>query len=262
MTAGRLLRLHRGVYAVGHQRLSVRGRWMAATLACGRGALLSHGAATALWGLRASGGGLIDVTSTARHQAAGIRCHRARVLHPDDCAQIDAIPTTSLARTLLDQAARLHLQRLRTMLEAAQHQEIIDVAAIQALLARSNGHRGTAALKRAVAALADQAPWTQSELERRFLELIRAAGLPEPQLNVVVDGYVVDCFWPQANLIVELDGYGFHRSRRSFEEDRARDTVHTLAGRRTLRVTPRRVTAQEAGALLNDLRVLLARAAA
>lgn len=254
----RLHRIHRGVYAVGHTRLSVKGRWMAAVLACGPDAVLSHGAAAALWELQRAPSNKIDVTALRKHIVPGVRCHLSRApLHADDRTIIDGIPVTSISRTLLDQAEVLRPQRLRSTLEAAQRRDLLDGRKLDPLLARSFGRRGLPRLKRALSELHEQAPWTQSQLEQRFLELVRDAGLPEPRTNVIVDGELVDCFWPQHNLVVELDSYGFHRSKRSFEDDRLKDTRHTLAGRRSMRVTRARVEHGQR-ALLGDLSALLA----
>jgi very-short-patch-repair endonuclease len=252
VAAGWLHRIHRGVYAVGHARLSVKARWMAAVLACGPDAILSHGAAAALHELRAAPG-VIDVTTPGQRRVPGIRCHRSRCLQPSDRTVIDGIPVTSIGRTLLDEAESLSHQRLRTIVEAAQRRDLLDSRKLDPLLARSTGHRGATPLQQALNALHEQAPWTQSELERRFLELVRDAGLPEPQCNVVVDGVVVDCFWPRHNLVVELDGYAFHRSRRSFEEDRRKDIRHALAGRRSVRITRAGLSrgVEDLGALLS-----------
>lgn len=256
--SGHLHRIYRGVYGVGHTRLSVKGRWMAAVLACGPDAVLSHGAAAALWELQNAPSGKIDVTSTSRHAIRGVRCHFSRTpLHPDDRTIIDGIPVTSISRTLLDQAEVLRHQRLRSTVEAAQRRDLLDSRKLDPLLERSFGRRGVTPLRRVLSELHDEAPWTQSHLEQRFLELIRDAGLPEPRTNVIVDGELVDCFWPQHNLVVELDSFGFHRSKRSFEDDRRKDTRHTLAGRRSMRVTRARVE-REQRALLGDLSVLLA----
>ena len=259
---GWLHRLHRGVYAVGHTRLSVKGRWMAAVLACGPDAVLSHGAGAALHELRTAPGA-IDVTAPKQRTVPGIRCHRSHCLQSADRTVVDGIPVTSIGRTLLDQAEVLSKQRLRTMLEAAQRRDLLDSRKLDPLLARSVGRRGVKPLQRALSELHEEAPWTQSQLERDFLELIREAGLPEPQTNVIVDGFPVDCFWPHHNLVVELDGYDFHRSKRSFEDDRLKDAAHTLAGRRSIRVTRARVY-EGRRQLLADLRALLsaARAAA
>lgn len=249
---GWLHRLHRGAYAVGHTRLSVKARWMAAVLACGPDAVLSHAAAAALHELQRAPG-MIDVTTPTQRTVPGIRCHRSRCPHTSDRTVTDGIPVTTVNRTLLDQAERLSRQRLRTMVEAAQRRDLLDGRKLEALLARTTGHRGAEPLKRVLSELHEQAPWIQSVLEQRFLELIREAGLPDPQTNVVVDGVVVDCFWPQHNLVVELDGYAFHRGRRSFEQDRRRDIGHALAGRRSIRITQAGLTrgVRDLGALIS-----------
>jgi very-short-patch-repair endonuclease len=173
-----------------------------------------------------------------------------------DRTTIDAIPVTSLYRTLLDQAATLSPQRLRSTLEAAQRRDLLDDRSLAAFLARSNGHWGYGPLSHAIRQLTDEAPWTQSELERRFLELIRAAGLPEPQCNVVVAGVVVDFYWPRQRLVVEIDGYRFHKTRRSFEDDRRKDVKLQLAGCRPVRITYQRIR-YEPRALIADLARLL-----
>jgi very-short-patch-repair endonuclease len=232
---GWLHRLSRGVYAVGHTRLTLKGRWMAAVLGCGEGAVLSHGDAAALHNLAAAPPGAIHVTAPQQRRLPGVRCHRARTLDPGDITIIDAIPVTAVARTLLDRAEQLHPQRLRTLLEAALRHEVFDLVAIQGTIARNHGRHGIAPLTEALTHLADEAPWTQSELERAMLELIRDAGLPEPQVNVVVDGILVDFFWPEENVVVEVDGWDTHRSHAAFTADRRRDANHTTAGRRVAR---------------------------
>jgi hypothetical protein len=253
---GYLIRIHRGVYAVGHTRLTARGRWMAAVLACGDGALLSHRAGTALHDLWPVPSGLIDVTAVTARKSEGVRCHRARTLHPDDRDVVDGIPVTALPRIFLDMAEILTAQRLRTLLEQAQRRDLLNPPRIDAMLVRSNGRRGVPAFRAALADLHDEAPWTQSELERNFLEFLRAAGLPEPQTNVIVDEILADCFWPEHNLIAELDGFEFHRGREVFESDRQRRTNHTLAGRRCVNITQRMIE-RGAKALRGDLAALL-----
>jgi very-short-patch-repair endonuclease len=261
MAAGRLHRLHRGVYAVGHTRISMRGRWLAAVLACGPHSFLSHRTAAALHDLRARTTGEIDVTAPSKHRfdtdADAVRCHVSRrPLHPADTTTVDAIPVTSVPRTLLDLAETLGPQQLRSTLEAAQRQDLLNFLALDALIARSPGRHGIRPLTEALSHLRDEAPWTQSELERRFLELIRDAGLPEPQCNVIVDGVVVDFYWPQHELIVEVDGYRFHKTKRSFEEDRRRDARHAVGGRRVIRATHARIV-HGPRSLLADLVSLL-----
>jgi very-short-patch-repair endonuclease len=237
--------VYRGVYAVGNPKLTLDGRWMAAVLACGPKAVLSHGDAAALWGLQRPPSGAIHVTAPTNHTHAGIRCHVA-LLRRQDRTRIDGIPVTSLNRTLLDRAAVLGPQRLRSTLEAAQRRGILDVRALRELIAASAGRRGVARLARAFAELHDEAPSMRSPTEVRLLELIRAAGLPEPQCNVVVHGEVVDFYWPQYRLVVEADGWGSHRSKRSFEGDRNRDTKLAIARIQTARFTADRIKAEPA----------------
>jgi len=251
---GHLQRLSRGVYAVGHRRLTVRGAWMAAVLAAGPGAVLSHRAALALWDLRPAPGGPVDVTVPRRTRCTrrGIRVHTVRRLHPDDRAVLDGIPVTSVHRTLLDYAEVARFQQLRSALEAAERRDLLDGLKLAALYERARGRHGLKPLRAAVAELHGPAPWTQSELERTFHELVRDWGLPEPQVNVLVEGVLVDFWWPQARLVVELDGYRYHRDRRRFEEDRRRDTRLQLAGCMTMRVTQRRIE-RERESLRGDL---------
>jgi very-short-patch-repair endonuclease len=258
--AGRLLRVHRGVYAVGHGRLSQHGRWLAAVLAAGPGAVLSHAAALTLWQLRPRRLGPIDVTVAGRGRRAGsgIRLHCVRALNEADRMTLDAIPVTTVARTLLDYAEQATTQQLRLALDAADRRELLDVHAIEALLDRSRGRHGVRALRGAVAAMGGPAPETRSELERQMLALLRTAGLPEPQCNVVVDGYCVDFLWPEARLVVELDGYPFHRTRRAFEDDRRRDARLQAADYRVLRITAQRLR-QEPEVIIAEMATLLQR---
>ncbi len=255
--AGQLHRVHHGVYAVGHTKLTLRGRWNAAVLACGPDALLSHHAAAALWDLRGTPSGPIDVTAPATRRHPGIRSHVSQANPQLIGTTVDAIPVTNLERTILDQAPSLSPQRLRTRLEQIQHRGLLRPERFQI----HTGHRGLRAVSAALATLTDQAPWTQSGLERRFLELIRAAGLPEPQSNVAVAGFVVDFYWAHQRLIVEIDGYGHHRSRSAFEADRRRDLRLSLAGFRVVRVTYQRIVL-EAPQLIIELAGLIGSAAA
>ena len=147
------------------------------------------------------------------------------------------------------------------MLESAQRRDRLDIARMSAAIAATPG-RHTRRLERALAQLHDDAPWTQSELERAFLELIRAAGLPEPQCNVYVAGMLVDFYWPQQGVVVEIDGYAFHRGRRSFEDDRRKNTRLQVAGvRAAIQVTAHRIRHEQAG-LIADMQQLLIGSAA
>lgn len=216
---------------------------MAAVLACGPDAVLSHRAAIALHELRPIASGPIDVSAPrpGRRSRNGIRVHNVRRLHAEDRGTVDGIPVTAVHRALLDYAEVSHFQQLRLALEAADRRDLLDARKLERLYERARGRRGLKPLRAAVAELRGPAPWTQSELERRFLALIREWGLPEPQANVIVEGYWVDFWWPEARLVVELDGYEFHKGRRKFDSDRLQDTKLQLAECMTIRVTQPRL---------------------
>jgi very-short-patch-repair endonuclease len=255
--AGVLHPVHRGVYCVGHRRIPVRGRWMAAVLACGPTALLSHGSAALLWGLLMTSGSRIDVMTArrTRHNRSGIALHRTRRLHPDDRSSRDGIPVTSVARTLLDLAPRLPSRRLARAIDQADRLAMFDMRAAESLLRRSGGHPGRGPLERALRGYRTPAA-TRSELERRFLSLCQEAGLPRPQANVAVEGVEVDIAWPDRRLVVELDGYEFHRTRARFEQDRSRDGDLLIAGYRVLRITHRRLESDAPGVVATVRRLL------
>ena len=254
--AGLLRRLHHGVYTNSQANLTVRGRWMAAVLACGSDALLSHGAAAALWELQTIPSGPIDITAPAKRVHRGIRTHVTTC--PERIrTTVDAIPVTTLERTVLDQAERLGPHRLRTVVEQLQYRGLLHAERFAA----HAGHHGRKAVSDVMAEVTDETPWTQSELERRFLELIRSAGLPEPRTNVTVAGHVVDFLWPEQRLIVEVDGYRWHSSRRAFENDRSKGIDLALAGYRVIHVTYARIV-HDGARLLTELRGLIGSAAA
>jgi len=246
---GRLLRLHRGVYAVGHKQLRREGYWLAAVLAVGPEAMLSHRAAAALHGIRPSGT-RIDVTTTGRAaDQPGIRTHHACALDPADVTLVDGIPVTSVARTLVDLAHTVPRDHLAKALRETERLHLFDLRAMQAARARTR-HRagpGDRALKEALAELAALATTlTRSPLEDAFLELLHRAGLPQPRTNAIVEGHQVDAFWPQHNLIAELDGWANHHTRHAFENDRTRDADLQAAGHRVVRFTHNQVTRRQA----------------
>lgn len=236
--AGRLHRLHRGVYAVGHLAVSFRARLMAATLACGAEALLSHRSTGRLRGLLSSSTSRIEVTAPNGGRAReDVVIHRTRVLHPDDRALLHGIPVTSLARTVVDLAEVLHPRRLADVLHQAEVRGLLDLGAIEAALERVPGRRGGPVLLEALAAYRPEDHAAESEGERRLLQLCRDHGLPMPRSNQLVDGYRLDALWPEARLALEFDGAEFHNTRRAFHEDRARDRALAEAGYQVLRVT-------------------------
>jgi predicted transcriptional regulator of viral defense system len=185
LAVGRLHLRHREVYAVGHTALRREGRWSAAALASGEGAVLSHRSAAAHWGLLATSQARVDVTAArGRRGASGIRLHRSRFLNARDSTSHDGIPITTIARTLLDLAATVRVDRLDRALAQAMHLQLYDHAAITDVIARSNGHRRTATLTHATAR---EPKVTRSDWEIRMLKLIRDAGLPEPLVNFSLD---------------------------------------------------------------------------
>jgi very-short-patch-repair endonuclease len=256
MAMGRLHRVAPGVLAVGHARIGRPGRYLAAVLSCGDGAVLSHGSAAALWALLPARGTRIEVTVTGRLGGRpGIVIHRVRTLEREDRAQRDGVPVTSVARTLLDLAEVVTQDRLERAFEEAERLRLLDMNALRETAKRSFGCR---ALKRVHALLAREAavPETRSELERRFAAFCRDAGLPTPAFNALVAGFEVDATWPGSHLVVELDGWDYHRTRAAFERDRARDAALLVSGHRVLRVTHRRMVAEPA-AIAGAIRGLL-----
>jgi very-short-patch-repair endonuclease len=237
----RLQRYHRGVYLVASLPAPLTPQ-MAAVLACGDTAVLSHHAAAALWGIRRPQDGPIDVTvlrGSARARR-GVRVHRTRRLDKRDRTKREGIPVTSPARTVLDLAPLLTRSHLDRALEETQVLRLTTPKAIEAVLERTPGHPGAGALRVALNRQHDPS-LTRSEAEARLLELIRKAELPPPLTNVRILGHEVDLVWPAARLIVEVDGFAFHSTRQAFERDRLRDAELQAAGYRVMRVTWRQV---------------------
>lgn len=213
---GRLHRIHRGAYAVGHARLSFEGRCMAAVLALGEGAVVSHRSAAALWRMLPASEGPIDVTlprSGGREKRPGITIHRSRTLAARVTTRRGGIPVTSPAGTLRDLRRTLPQPVFRQALRRALDLRLI----------RSSGIA--------------EADLTRSELERLFLRLCRRHRLPEPEVNARVGPYEVDFLWRDRGLIVEADGFRHHGHRDAFERDRARDAHLQGQGFRVLRFT-------------------------
>jgi len=232
--------LYRGAYSVGVPSVSPRGRYLAVVMACGPGACLSHRSAAAVWGLRPNASHL-EVTVPAKRRAPpGVHVHRTRMLVPQDFTTRDAIPVTSVARTLLDLSAVVRRHELAKAIDRAERLRLFDLRAVTDVLERANGRRGARALRRAIAAYE---PSTQkSELERRFKTLLQTTtDIPTPLFNAAVEGeqstHEVDAFWPAERLAVQLDGFEFHRTRRDRERDADSDADLELAGLRVMRLT-------------------------
>jgi very-short-patch-repair endonuclease len=209
---------------------------MAAVLAVGDGALASHESAGRLWSIRPRSADPTEVTVVGRDARGpqAVRVHRVRQLHPADATRHEGVPVTSPARTLLDLAAILPPKELARAIDEAMVNRLVTAHSLNEQFSRYPRHRGVTSLKQATTT---QPAHTRSEAERRLLELIRAARLPEPRTNARVGPYEVDFLWPEASLVVEVDGYAFHSTRSAFERDRRRDADLQTAGCRVLRVT-------------------------
>jgi very-short-patch-repair endonuclease/predicted transcriptional regulator of viral defense system len=257
--SGRLHRVHRGVYAT--RPLDETGRWMAAVLACGDGAVLSHRSAAALWGVGPDRRP-IDVAVTGGQPCSTERLTVHRLtLERDDIALRDGIPCTALARTLVDLAAVVDRHALERALDRAEELRIFDLASLRAQIRRMSGQRGTGALAAALAAY--DPDLTRSAAERRLLALVRRGRLPQPEVNAWLalpdgSGYRPDLLWRAERLIVEVDGRSHHARRRAFEHDRQRDRRLALLGFETRRYAAREV-ADDGPAVLGELRAFLAR---
>jgi very-short-patch-repair endonuclease/predicted transcriptional regulator of viral defense system len=252
---GRLHRMHRGVYAVGHRRVSREGRWMAAVLACGDGAVLSHRSAAALWELRPSAAGKIDVTVPARSGRASratIRVHRSGALPASEITRHQGIAVTRVARTLFDLAETVPRSAAQRALERAEGLQLFDLLAMQTMIDLHRTRRGSRRLAAILAEYEDD-ELTRSELENQFLALCADHGVPRPRVNSQVEDYTVDFFWPAQRLIAETDSRRYHATRAAFERDRARDAALTVGGYRVVRFTHRQIQrepASVAGTLL------------
>ena len=253
LKCGRLHPVHRGVCAVGHRVITQRGRWMAAVLASGSGGVLSHRSAAALWGIRPTSRTSVDVTTPRRlHARPGLHPHRA-VLPTDEMTVHDGIPTSTPARTLLDLAGVVPGQALERALDEA---EILRLPGPQPLLERYPRRRGAANLRLLLLTSRSPTP-TRTVLEDRFHTFVDHHRLPRPETNTLVDVYEVDAVWRDARLIVELDGFATHGTRRAFERDRERDRRLAAAGWCVIRLTWRQLAGGEA--LAYELRELLTR---
>jgi predicted transcriptional regulator of viral defense system len=255
--AGKLQRLHRGVYAIGLAPRSVEATYMAAVLACGPTAVLFHRSAADHLGLRPCSRRAVDVTAPGRagKERSGIDVHRATGLDERDVQTVRGIPCTTVARTLLDLATTIDITALERAIEQAEKLRIFDLAAVVDVTTRARDRRRAAALRTALAAYAPEPAFTRSELEKRFLALCRAAGVPLPRTNNTANGDEIDFTWPDRRLMVETDSLRHHGTRAAFERDRRRDQQLTAAGWRVVRFTWRQVedTPAEVAATLRAL---------
>lgn len=239
--AGRLHRVHRGVYAVGRRELTPHGRCLAAVAACGRGAVLSHASAAWLWGMLALCPPVPEVTVPRRGDGRErIRVHRAATLAPEERNVAEGIPVTSVHRTLFDLAASGSRRLLGGAVERCERLGLLDLPALDALLRERRGQRGAPALREALEIYRDPV-FSRARSERLFLDLVKQAGLPRPAINRFVAGFEVDAYWEAERFAVEIDGWEWHRDRASFERDPVKIERLKLSGIEAIRITARRI---------------------
>lgn len=245
LRSGRLVRVHRGVYAIGGIELPRRGRWQAALLAAGPRMALSHRSGCAAAGLTIREGANIDVTGppTGRRSPPGIHVH-ATSLPPGAIVRHRGLPVLAAPRLLLGIAPIVPLAQLEQLVAEAAHKGILDPGPLGDLLETCRGHRGIRALRLATEGVSDMSR-TRSVPEGRFLIVCNRHGIPQPCVNVPVGDREVDFLWPKERLIVEIDGFSAHGYRSRFESDRARNVELRLAGYEYLPFTPRQLAGRE-----------------
>jgi very-short-patch-repair endonuclease len=233
-------RLHlvaHGVYAVGWPRMTPKRRWMAAVLACGEGAALSHRSAAALWGIGAERRGAVDISVTRRCELKrpGLRVRGRPTLLAKDIAIHDGIAVTSPVQTLIDLATELEPRGVERAVNEADKRDLIDPETLRSEL---DGHAGEPGVK-PLRTLLDKRTFrlADSDLEVLFRPIAMEAGLAPPLTKQVVNGFEVDFFWPELGLIVETDGLRYHRTPSTQTRDARRDRAHVLSGMTPLRFT-------------------------
>jgi very-short-patch-repair endonuclease len=225
------------VYAVGRRELTRIGEWMAAVLACGDGAVLSHESAAALWAIRGETASEIQVSVPRRADPRhpGIEVHRRSALPSEDLTSRRNIPVTTPVRTLIDLGTRLRSHAIEAAINEADKLDLVDPVSLGARLMDRRGQRGVRPLRK----ILDRGEFvlTDSELERRFLPIAKRAGLGMPLTQQWVNGFRVDFYWPELGLVVETDGLRYHRTPSEQARDRVRDQAHIAAGLTPLRFT-------------------------
>lgn len=255
-----LHRLYNGVYKVGYRRISRKGRWMAAVLASGSGACLSHRSAARLWRLIPLGDEWPEVTAPPGHRSRrrGIVCREA-VIAGDEWLTIDGIPVTAPFRTIFDLAAVAGERELERAWHEVSVRELRAKVSLPMLLERYPGRRGARRL-RALLESKEPETITRNDFEEAFLALVDAYGLRRPRMNadLALRGrfFEIDCLWERERVALELDSRGVHGTPKKFESDRQRDRILVAEGWRTMRVTWRQLR-DEPEAIVADLRALL-----
>lgn len=252
----RLRTLYRGVYRLGAGPVARPTRWMAAVLAGGPDAVLSHRSAAALWCIYGEGGRIELSVPTNRRPRGRLTFHRY-VVPRDERTLCDGIPVTTVPRTLFDLATVLRPRQLERTLLEAENLKLHDPLSLADLLRRYPRRPGSPAIRALLDARAAGANWTRSELEVAFLELVDELELPQPETNVVIEGFEVDALWRERRVAVELDSRAYHDNLVAFERDRERDRILNAAEWRPIRITSRQLKRSRA-AVARDLSRMLA----
>jgi very-short-patch-repair endonuclease len=243
---GRLHRIHRGVYAVGHRILTDDGWRMAAVLAAGPGAVLSHHSAAELWALRWMARRRHIVTVARHVRVPGIEAHRG-LLPADEITTVRGIPVTTVPRTILDLAVSSKEDQVARLINEAEVKRLWDELSLPDLLARYPRRPGTKTVRQVLADRPAGVP--KNVFEDAFLAFVGRHALPRPEVNVWLTVgkhmYEVDCLWRPQHVAVELDGRGAHGTARAFEHDRLKSRRLTVAGWRPVRVTWRQLHREE-----------------
>lgn len=249
----KLIPVFTGVYGLGHDVISHRGWWWAALLSGGPGTVLSHTSAAACWGLIAPRNRTEILRRYNRDRLTGspprlnaklLTVHRSRCLPPGDLTVHDGFPVTTVARTILNLSARSSPAEVESLVSEADRLEILDWKQLEEASERGPGWKGTRELKRILEAWDPRNGETKSRLERRFLSFCHLHSVPAPLVNVWLEGFQVDCFWPGKRLVIELDSRGFHADLKTFDSDRSRDVILKNAGYDVRRVTHRHLVEQ------------------
>ena len=256
--ASRLRRVHRGVYAVGHKKLSDHGRCLAAVLACGDGAVLSHHSAAWLWGFLPTCPAEPSVTAPGRgHGRRDIRVHRVAALADRDCARLEGVPVTTAARTLLDLAQVSSARDLTRAIDRAKRLGKLDLDALDSVISRRPRTVGAKRLRQALS-LYRKPVFDRARSELLFLDALEQEGVSPPALNTWVEEWEIDAYWEAERFAVEVDGWETHGSREAFESDRLRQEEMMLAGIEVVRISARRIE-KEPQQVARRIRILLSR---
>lgn len=239
--AGRLQAWHRHVFAVGHGGLSPHGLCKAALMFRGEGALISHQSAIWLWGMERKLEIPVNVSVRRRRRSEGaIGLHHCSTLRDEDFAKTERLPVTAVPRALLDYASTAKQYRLESAIDRADRLDLLDPTAVDRILDEVRGHRGHGPLAKAMM-IYREIGFTRSGGEKKLLAMLADAGVPRPAVNNVIEGYELDFFWERERFAVELDSWEHHRSRRSLEEVRERQSHLAMVGIETITITGTRL---------------------